>query len=144
MSIACDEGCGHDDLMGWRTFLVPLFVAALSWLAAGTPAASADDGGRVEVRTRVSCTRGTTSTMRVRAEKGQIRIDLELEHRRQAGPWLVVVLHERQIVARVTLRSAGTGGLELRRTVPDWFGTDRIVIRATGPRGELCRTSATV
>jgi hypothetical protein len=82
--------------------------------------------------------------MRLRAEKGEIRMDYELEHRRQTGPWLVVVLHERQIVARVTLRSPGRGPLELRRTVPDWFGTDTILIRATGPRGETCRTSATV
>jgi hypothetical protein len=36
------------------------------------------------------------------------------------------------------------GELELRRTVPDWFGTDRIVIRATGPRGELCALAATL
>lgn len=122
----------------------PLLVAALFWLATDAPSASADDGGRVEARTRVSCTRGTTSTMRLRAEKGQIRVDLELEHRRQRGPWLVVVLHERQIVARVTLRSSGLGQLELRQTVPDWFGTDTIVIRAIGPRGEMCRTSATV
>ncbi|MDX6422806.1 MAG: hypothetical protein QOI67_277 [Gaiellaceae bacterium] len=144
MSIARHQARGHDDRMGWRTLAAPLLVAALIWLAADAPSAAADDGGRIETRTRVSCTRGTTSTMRLRAEKGQIRIDLELEHRRQAGPWLVVVLHERQIVARVTLRSPGLGPLELRRTVPDWFGTDTIVIRATGPRGEMCRTVATV
>jgi hypothetical protein len=144
MSIARHHACEHDDRMGWKTLPAPLLVAALIWLAADAPSASADDGRRVEARTRVSCTRGTTSTMRLRAEKGQIRIDLELEHRRQAGSWLIVVLHERQIVARVTLRSPGLGPLELRRTVPDWFGTDTIVIRATGPRGEMCRTSAAV
>jgi hypothetical protein len=82
--------------------------------------------------------------MRLRAEKGEIRIDLELEHPRQAGSWRVVVLHERQLVAQVTLRSVGRTGLELRRRVPDWFGTDTVVIRAIGPRGEICRTSATV
>jgi hypothetical protein len=129
--------------MRWRTSLA-LVVTVVVWLAAGVSGAPADDGGRIEARTRVACTRGTTSTMRLRAEKGEIRIDLELEHRRQAGPWLVVVLHERQIVARVTLRSPGRGPVELRRTVPDFFGTDTILIRATGPRGETCRTSATV
>jgi hypothetical protein len=82
--------------------------------------------------------------MRLRAEKGAIRIDLELEHRAQAGPWRVLILHERRIVTRTTLRSPGRGSVELRRTVPDWFGADAISIRATGPRGETCRTSATV
>lgn len=130
--------------MAWRTVLAPLALAALVWVAAGTSSAAADDGDRVEARTRVSCTRGATATMRLRGEKGQIRIDFELEHRRQAGPWRIVVLHERQIVARVTLRSPGRGALELRRTVPDWFGADTIVIRAAGPRAEVCRTSATV
>lgn len=134
--------------MRWRTSAAALLVAALAWIAATAASASASDGGgddRVELRTRVACTRGTTSTMRLRAEKGQIRIDLELEHRRRAGPWTVVVLHERQIVARATLRSTGVQvPLELRRTVPDWFGTDTIVIRATGPRGEMCRTAATI
>jgi hypothetical protein len=82
--------------------------------------------------------------MRLRAENGQIRIDLELEHARRAGPWRVVVLHERQIVVQVTLRASGGRPLELHRMVPDWFGTDTVVIRAAGPAGELCRTSATV
>jgi hypothetical protein len=81
--------------------------------------------------------------MRLRADKGVIRIELELQHRRRAGSWRVVVLHERRIAARATLAGArAAGDLELRRTVPDWFGTDRIVIRATGPRAELCALTA--
>lgn len=133
--------------MNWKTPALASLLAALVSIAASPAPASAKDGGdeRVEVRTRVTCTRGTQATLRLRSEKGQIRIDLELDRRRQAGPWLVVVLHERQLVARTTLRAAGIlTPLELRRTVPDWFGTDAIVIRATGPRGEMCRTDATI
>ena len=83
--------------------------------------------------------------MRLRAEQGSIRIEFELEHRPRAGSWRVVVLHERRIALRTTLAGArAAGDLELRRSVPDWLGTDRIVIRATGPRGELCALAATL
>jgi hypothetical protein len=84
-------------------------------------------------------------TERLRAEDGRIRIDVELEHRRQRGPWMLVVLHERRIIARTTLPSKTTASaLQLRRTVADWFGSDTVMTRASGPGGEQCRATATV
>lgn len=84
-------------------------------------------------------------TERLRAEEGRIRIDVEFEHLRQRGVWKLVVLHERQVIARATLTSkTATGGLQLRRIVADWFGSDTVVSRASGPGGEQCRATATV
>ena len=127
-----------------KVLVVTAFAAAVACLAGQAAPARADDG-RTEIRNRVTCSQGTRAAMRLRAEKGFIRIELELEHRRRAGSWRVVVLHERRIAARATLAGVlAAGDLELRRTVRDWFGTDRIVIRASGPRGEHCARAATV
>jgi hypothetical protein len=103
--------------------------------------ASADD--RVELRGK--CSAGSAWRLRVRAEDRQLRIEFRIEPRLRTGLWQVIVLHERRIALRRTLRAPdGGGSLELRTTVPDWWGTDSIVIRATGPRTEICRASATV
>ena len=127
-----------------RALAATALAAALVSLAVDVAPGRAD-GGRTEARTGVRCTQGSTAAMRLRAEKGSIRIELELQHRRRAGSWRVVVLHERRIALRATLAGPrAAGDLELRRTVPDWFGTDRIVIRATGPQGELCTLAATL
>jgi hypothetical protein len=82
---------------------------------------------------------------RLRAEDGRIRIDVELEHLRQRGVWNLVILHERRVVARATLSArTSTGVLQLRRSVADWFGSDTVVSRASGPGGEQCRATGTV
>ena len=54
----------------------------------------------------------------------------------------VVLLHERRIAFRGNLRTRSNGSIELKRSVPDWFGVDDLVARASGPRGESCRVSA--
>ena len=125
--------------------LVAGVVAAISLCGAPVAAAGGDDDDdRVEVRVRGTCTGASTTGLRVRAEEGWIRIDFRLDPRPRGGPWRVVVLHERRIVSRVTTRTSGGGSFELRRTVADWFGTDTLVVRATGPRGETCRASTTI
>lgn len=123
--------------------LVVAVVAALSLCGVATAAGGDDD--RIELDVRGTCTGKSTSRLRLRGEDGRIRIEFRLDPRPHSGVWHVVVLHERRIVSRVTVRAAGSDGrIELRRTVPDWFGTDAFVLRATGPKNETCRASATV
>ena len=84
-------------------------------------------------------------TERLRAEDGRIRIDVEFEHLRQRGAWKLVVLHERQVIAQATLTTnTTTRVLQFRRSVADWFGSDAVVSRASGPDGEQCRATTTV
>ena len=83
--------------------------------------------------------------LRVRAEEGSIRVELEVETGRNRAAWSVVILHERRLVFRGALRTAPpSGSFELRRVVADWFGPDAIVARATGPAGETCRITVVV
>jgi hypothetical protein len=120
-------------------------VAALTTFAAAP--ATADHGGdaRAETRARVTCSDGTALSLRLRADDAQIRVDVELEHRQRPGRWTLVVLHERRLVARASLTAKTIlGVLRLRRTVADWYGSDTVVARASGPAGEQCRISATV
>ena len=117
-----------------RSFVAVLFVA----LAAAAPAL-ADEGD--EVRVRGVCTGTGRAELRLRADDGRIRADFRVD-RARVGVWRLIVLHERRIVARATVRSAGR--LEYRRSVADWFGTDTVAVRATSPTGESCRASATL
>ena len=128
-----------------------LLVLLLALVALSAPAAAvADDAGAGDhvddVRVTASCTRSATATLRVRERDDDLlRLDFELRDRRRAGPWLVVVVHERRLVVRARLRpSRSSGKLTLRRTVPDLFGQDTVRVRASGPGGASCQASATL
>ena len=128
--------------------ILPGAALAVALLAV-TPVARADDGGgkegRAELRRQVTCSAASRAELRVRAEDGTIRAELEVDARRNGASWTVVLLHERRIVFRGRLRtSRPSGSFELRRVVDDWFGPDAVVARATGPGGETCRMSVTV
>jgi hypothetical protein len=128
-----------------KFFQLAVFVAMFS--AAGTLEAHAANGGRdprFETRSRVMCSDGTTLTERLRAEDGHLQIDVELEHLRHRGVWRVVIIHERQIVARATIGVPAGSVLHLRRSAPAWIGRDVVVSRATGPGGALCSATATL
>ncbi|HET6623375.1 MAG TPA: hypothetical protein VFG70_02505 [Gaiellaceae bacterium] len=119
-----------------RAVLVAL--AALVAALALPVAAAADD----DVRRTGSCTRSSEIELELRADDGSIRVELEIETGLRRARWRVILLHERRTVFRGIVRTRSNGSLELRRSVPDWFGTDTVVVRATGPRAETCRVSA--
>jgi hypothetical protein len=119
----------------------PVLLAALVLALALPLAASADDGG--EVRRTGTCTRSSEIALRLEADDDAIRVELELEEVPRASRWTVVLLHERRLVLRKALRARGDS-LEVRRSVPDWFGSDTVAARTAGPRTETCRVTATL
>jgi hypothetical protein len=106
--------------------------------------AAADDDPRDEVRRGGTCSRSSDVELRLRGDDGRIRVELEIETGRRGARWRVIVLHERRTAFRGEIRTRNDGSLELRRSVPDWFGTDTVVVRASGPRAETCRVTATL
>ena len=127
--------------------LLPVVVAASLAAVAVPSSAAADDGGsRGDDWVARSCTAKSRAELRVRAQDhDQLRVDLELRTARRGAPWTIVIVHERQLVFRGSLRtSQGSGTLSVRRTIQDWFGEDALSVRATGPGGETCRVSATI
>ena len=121
-----------------------LLAAVAACAALSLPAvATADDD--TEVRKAGMCTASSRIDIRVRAEDDEIRIDLEIRTQQRRSAWNVILLHERRTVFRGVIRSRdGSRTVKLRRTIDNWFGRDSIVMRASGPRLETCRVSATV
>lgn len=137
-------GAGHDlRVTSLRSPRVILALAALSSALAVPLSAGADDGPD-EIRRTGTCSRSSEIRLRLRSEDEAIRVELELENGRRGSKWAVILLHERRTTFRGNLRMDGDGSIELRRSVPDWFGVDSFVVRASGPRGETCRVSAEV
>jgi len=125
-------------------------LALIGLVALALPlAARADDGeddNEADVRVEQSCPGGSTIRLRVRTRDGdELRIDLDVRTPRRGSPWSIVVIHERRIATRLRMRTgSSSGSFSLRRTVPDWPGRDTVTVRAIGPRGEVCRASATL
>lgn len=118
-----------------------LGLAVLSSALALPLSAGADDGPD-DVRRTGTCSRSSEFRLRLRSDDDVIRVEFEIESNRRGARWAVILLHERRIVFRGNLRTDDGGSVELRRFVPNWFGADSFVVRATGPRSETCRVSA--
>jgi hypothetical protein len=117
-------------------------VAACAALSLPAVAAADDDK---EVRKAGTCTASSRINIRVRADGDEIRIELEIRTQRRNSAWSVILLRERRTVFRGVIRSRDDSRTaRLRREIDDWYGRDAIVVRASGPRRETCRVSATV
>jgi hypothetical protein len=126
-----------------RRLAVLLSLAALALPAALPVAAGAKDGGG-EVRVAAACSKGVSSELRLKGDKGSIELRFKLR-RGRASSWRVVLVQERRIAWKGTQKTAGSSGsFELRRTLPDLAGADAITATAWGPQGLVCRASATL
>jgi hypothetical protein len=126
-----------------RLLVLLVFLAAVASLAAPVDALArgADDDVRVVGR----CSGSSEIGLRLRADDGRIRVELRVDTTRARAAWRVVLLHDRRLAFQRTLRTGSSSrSLRVRRELPDWYGRDTVVARATGPRGETCRASATI
>ena len=122
-----------------------LVAALVTCLALLLPTVAAADDGDREVRRAGTCTASSRATIRLEADDGTIDVEFEVRTQSTTKQWRVVLLHERRVAFQgpVKPRSGGRS-IRLRRTIPDWFGKDTIVVRATGPGIETCRATATI
>ena len=125
--------------------LIACLIAGLL-IAAGPALARGGGGGeRVEARADGVCGRSSTASLRLRAEDGEIRVDMHVDTSRY-GVWRLTVLHERRRVGAVKRVRAtrAEGGFEYRIMLPDFAGPDAVWVRAVAPRGETCSAGTTV
>lgn len=124
--------------------LAAAFLAALAY-AGPADARDGDDGvERVEVEVTGTCGRASTARLRLRAEDGEIGVEVTVRTP-SAGLWRMSVLHERRLVRRARVRATrGARGFEYRIVLPDYTGPDAVGVRAVAPRGETCAAAATV
>jgi hypothetical protein len=123
----------------------------LALLCAGVGGAPAlardggDDDGRREARTEGTCAKGASSKLRLRSRDGTISVEFEVKRSRSGERWRIVLVHERRVAWRGSVRTRRSGGsFALRRSLPDFDGSDRVTVRASGPRGITCEAAATL
>lgn len=105
-------------------------------------AAVAKDG-RGEVRVAGVCGSGATSKLRLKSEDDGIELRFEVDHSRAGVLWRVVLVHERRIAWKGSVRTTRpSGSFQVRRTVQDLAGADAVSARALGPGGLVCRAAA--
>ena len=121
-------------------------VMLLACLLLALPASSQARGGGSddEVRTSGTCGGGARSELRLKADDGAIELRFEVRGARR-GSWRVVVVQERRVAWRGTVRAdGGSQSFRVERELDDLPGADAIMVRASGPRGLTCNASGTL
>jgi hypothetical protein len=118
-------------------------IVALALLAAAAPAL-ARDGHRREARVAGRCSKGAASELRLRARDGRIRVDFAVKRSRSRATWRIVLVQERRVKWRGTVRSRASRSFRVRRSLANLGGPDRVTVRAYGRRGITCEASATL
>jgi len=122
-----------------------LLLLVLILLAFSAGVAHARDGDGGDVRVAGACSRGATSSLRVRERDQGIEVRFRLRQTRGRGVWRIAIVHENRVAFRATRRTTRSDdSFELRRVLPDLPGSDSVVVHAWGPRGLGCRAAATL
>jgi hypothetical protein len=121
-------------------------LVLLAGLAAGPASArGGKDGERVEVRVAGTCSSGVSSKLRLRADDGRIELEFEVDQNRSGAVWRVALVHERRVAWKGIERTTRpSGSFEVERRLRDLPGADAVTARAWGPRGAVCRATATL
>jgi hypothetical protein len=125
-----------------RTHLLPLLAAGL--LLAPASADARHGGGDDEVRASGTCGGSASAELRLKADDGSIETRFEVRGVRGRSAWRVVIVQERRIVWRGSVRPGGGRSLRIERDLRDLDGADTISVRASGPGGVTCRASGTL
>jgi hypothetical protein len=125
------------------TRLLAQFGIGLVLLFAAVPVSALAKGGPIEVRAAGVCGSGATSNLRLRARDGVIQVRFEVDHSHAGEAWRVVLVHERRVGWKGTVRTTRpAGSFEVERTLNDLPGADEVTVRAWGPRGLVCSAVA--
>jgi hypothetical protein len=112
-------------------------AAVLALWAAGP--SFGKDGDKIA---RGTCTKASTSKLKLSDEDGRIEVELEVDQNRNGVRWTVLLRRPSGVIVRTTrVTRAPSGSFEFRRVVANQPGVDRISARATSPGGEVCAAS---
>ena len=116
-------------------------AAALALVLAAPPAGVAKRG---DVRVVGSCSKASTSKLKLSGEDGRIEVELEVDQNRNGVRWTVVLNQNGKRLVRLTRTTrAPSGSFEARVLAPNKAGRDVFSARATSPAGEVCTARAT-
>jgi hypothetical protein len=123
--------------MGLGT-VAALLVAAVALLAA--PTATAKDG---DIRRVGTCTKSSTSKIKLSEENGRIEVEFEVDQNRNGVRWNVKLSQNGSRIASLRKITRGpSGSFEARVVAGNRAGADRFVATATRS-GETCTARAT-
>ena len=118
-------------------------VAALLALAVAlvaVPAGMAKDG---DIRVRGTCTKASTSKLKLSEEDGRIEVEFEVDQNRNGVRWNVVITQNGKRAARMSrVTKAPSGSFEARIVAPIISSKNVFRARATSPSGEVCTAQA--
>lgn len=113
-------------------------------LAALAPAPALARGGDDRVRTERRCGQAARVRLELRGRDGAIEVRFRLERGRPRESWRIVVVRDGRVVGRTSRRLDRTGRFEVRLSLRDLPGGDRVRGRAVGPRGTVCEAEGTL
>ena len=115
-------------------------VAAIALcIASAAVAAPAKDG---DVRVAGSCTKASSSKLKLSEEDGRIEVEFEVDQNRVGQKWAIVLRQNGAVVRRLSKVTQGpSGSFEARMLARNSAGADRFDARATRP-GETCTARA--
>ena len=115
-------------------------VAAIAVALAAAPAGIAKDG---DIRVRGTCTKSSTSKLKLSEEDGGIEVEFEVDQNRSGVRWNVTLFQNGKRIARMTRVTRGrSGSFEARVVASDTAGKDAFRARATRTSGEVCSAQA--
>lgn len=119
--------------------LIPLTLVLFAVAAFAVPAASAEGGRHGGVRVQGTCTRQSTSTLKLGREDRGIEVEFEVDQNRNGVPWKVTLRRNGVRVASFTATTrAPSGSFEARRVIAGRLGVTRVTATATRASGETC------
>jgi len=118
-------------------------IAIVTALAVGLAAAPAGIAKNGDVRVRGTCTKSSTSKLKLSQEDGRIEVEFEVDQNRSGVRWNVQLFQNGGRIARMTRVTRGpSGSFEARVLARDSAGKDAFRARATSPSGEVCTARA--
>jgi hypothetical protein len=122
-----------------RTLIGIVSAAVVLTLAAGP--AAAKDG---DVLRAGSCTKSSTSKLKLSDEDGRIEVEFEVDQNRNGIRWVVTLSRGSNRIARLSRTTRPpSGSFEARILASNRAGADTFRARATSPSGEVCTARAT-
>jgi hypothetical protein len=114
-------------------------VVAVLGLAIALVAAPAGAAKRGDVRVAGTCTKASTSKLKLSEEDGRIEVEFEVDQNRNGVRWTVVLTQNGKRIARMTrLTRPPSGSFDARIVASNKPGSDKFAARATSPSGEIC------
>jgi hypothetical protein len=94
---------------------------------------------RGDVRVVGTCSKASTSKLKLSEENGRIEVEFEVDQNRNGVRWTIALNQTGKRLARMTrVTKAPSGSFEARILAPNTSGTDTFRARATSPSGEVC------